>query len=159
MVVGRLSFGGLQSAVSVLAGLATLAGGVYSAVQYAKAAPPPQTGELLAVVHTARTDRAVPGATVEVLTPEDALVATLGVTDDGLARRSLAEGAYRVRVVAPHFAPNTREVRVDPGATAEVRFQLAAHEASGGRRREAPSGRPVSRGIDAARRFLQRLGL
>ena len=120
--------------------------------------PAPGTGELLAVVRTARSDRAVPGATVEVLTREDALVATVDATDDGFARRSLAEGAYRVRVTAPHFAPNTREVRVDPGATAEVRFQLAALEPN--RRRSADAGgHPVSRGIGAARRFLQRLGL
>ena len=97
------------------------------------------------------TDRALPGSAIEVLTPQDARVATLTASDDGSARRALAEGSYRVRVTAPRFRTQTREVQVQRGATAEVRCELA--EVSDG------GGHPVSRTVGAAQRFLHGLGL
>jgi hypothetical protein len=148
-VVGKESFASLQSVVSFLVGLVSLSGAVYSAVRFVK--PSPATGEVLAVVRVANTDRALPGSAIEVLTLQDALIATLAANDDGSARRVLAEGAYRVRVTAPHFRAQTREVQVQRGGTAEVRFALAPVSDGG--------AHPVSRTVGAAQRFLHGLGL
>ncbi|TMB04752.1 MAG: hypothetical protein E6J70_03460 [Deltaproteobacteria bacterium] len=88
MEVGK-GFASLQSAVGLLAGLASLSGALYSAVQFVN--PAPRTGEILALVRAAKTDRPLPGTTVEILTPQDVLVATLNAGDDpgraGAARR------------------------------------------------------------------------
>src|SRR5689334_14632989 len=105
--------------MSFLVGLVSLTGALYSAMRFVK---PPATGEVLAVVRAAKTDSALPGSAIEILTPQDALVATLTASDS--ARRALAEGSYRVRVTAPRFRAQTREVQVQRGATAEVRFEL-----------------------------------
>jgi len=147
--VGKGSFASLQSGVSFLVGLVSLSGALYSAVRLVK--PAPAAGAVLAVVRAANTERALPGSAIEVLTLQDALVATLTASDDGSARRALPEGAYRVRVTAPHFRMQTREVQVQGGGTAEVRFALAPVSDGG--------GHPVSRTVGAAQRFLHGLGL
>src|SRR2546428_12384188 len=138
----------LQAAVSFLVGRVSLTGALCSAMRFVR--PAPATGEALAVVRAAKTDRALPGSATEVLTPQDALVAPLTASDDGSARRALAEGSYRVRVTAPRFRAQTREVQVQRGATAEVRFELAL---------VSDGGHPVSRTVGAAQRFLHGLGL
>ena len=149
--MGKGLFSSLQSVVGLLAGLASLSGAMYSAVRFVK--PAPVTGEIVAVVRTARGDKPVPGTMIEILTPQDALVATLAASDDGSARRILTEGSYRLRASAPAFTAQTRSVQVARGATAEVRFQLAQQARSDG------GAHPVSRSVGAAQRFLHRLGL
>lgn len=149
-MVVKGSFASLQSVVSFLVGLVSLGGAVYSAMQFVNPAAQ-ATGEVLAVVRAANTDRALPGSAIEVLTPQDALIATLTADDDGSARRPLAEGVYRVRVTAPRFRAQTREVHVQRGGTAEVRFALAPVSDGG--------AHPVSRTVGAAQRFLHGLGL
>ncbi|TMA67291.1 MAG: carboxypeptidase regulatory-like domain-containing protein [Deltaproteobacteria bacterium] len=159
MVVGK-GFASLQSAVSLLAGLASLSGALYSAVQFAK--PAPRTGDILAIVRGSKSDKAPPGTTVEILTPQDALVATLKPGDDGSARGVLEEGPYRMRATAPRFEAQTRDVQVQRGATAEVRLQLVQQDADEGPSRARRSGdraRPISRAVGGAQRFLHRLGL
>jgi len=148
LVVGKGSLASLQSVMSFLVGLVSLTGALYSAMRFVK--PVAATGEVLAVVRAAKTDSALPGSAIEILTPQDALVATLTASDDGSARRALAEGSYRVRVTAPRFRAQTREVQVQRGATAEVRFELA---------QVSDGGHPVSRTVGAAQRFLHGLGL
>jgi len=162
VVVGK-GFASLQSAVSLLAGLASLSGALYSAVQFAK--PAPRTGDILAIVRGSKSDKAPPGTTVEILTPQDALVATLKPGDDGSARGVLEEGPYRMRATAPRFEAQTRDVQVQRGATAEVRLQLVQQDADEGpssasrTRRSGDRARPISRAVGGAQRFLHRLGL
>jgi hypothetical protein len=81
-------------------------------------------GDLVAIVQDARSGRAVADATVEVLTPRDALVTTLGA-GGGEARSEMKEGPYRLRVTHPRFAPETRQIQVIAGQTTEVRVRLA----------------------------------
>ena len=154
-------FASLQSAVSLLAGLASLSGALYSAVQFVKPGAP-RTGEIRAIVRAAKGDKTPPGATVEILTPQDTLVATLKPGDDGSARGVLDEGPYRMRATAPRFEPQTRDVQVQRGATAEVRLQLVQQEvddvATAGRGRRS-GVRPLSRALGGAQRFVHRLGL
>jgi hypothetical protein len=160
--VGKAPLGSLQSIVSLLAGILSISGAMYSAVRWVK--PASAAGEIVAVVRAARSDRPVPGTTIEVLTPADALVATVAAGDDGYGRHTVAEGTYHVRVSAPRFVAQTRDVQVQPGTTAEVRFRLATDDGNtpsptAGRRRTDTSTHPVSRGVGAAERFLHRLGL
>ena len=158
MAVGKGSFASLQTTVSLLAGLTSLAGAAYSAVRLVS--PASSGGEVVAVIRSAGTEKGVAGATIEILTPEDAVVATLAGGDEGNARRVLPEGTYKLRAMAPRFDPQTRDVRVHRDAVAEVRFALKPHEErnTDARRGGSPAN-PVSRSVGAAQRFLQRLGL
>ncbi|TMB77533.1 MAG: hypothetical protein E6J46_08720, partial [Chloroflexi bacterium] len=73
--MGKGSLASLQSVMSFLVGLVSLTGALYSAMRFVK--PAAATGEVLAVVRAAKTDSALPGSAIEILTPQDALVATL----------------------------------------------------------------------------------
>lgn len=145
---------GTQAVIGLVAGLFSVIGGLYTSVQYFTR--PSDTGELLAVVHDARTDRPVIGPNVEILGADDAIVTTLGAGESGEARTRLRQGVYRVRVTHPRYAADTRRIRVGAGQTAEVRIQLAP-------RAPAPSPpavvtratRVASEGVNAVRRFLE----
>ena len=145
--------------IGLVAGLTSIVGALYSAVQYAK--PTPTTGEIVAVVRMAGTDQPVAGATIEVLTPENALVATLTPAADGEARQTLREGTYRVRVAAPRFDAQARAIQVQPGGSAPIRFALAQHvdPPSPSAGRKASLAAPVGKTLNAAQRFFQKLGL
>jgi hypothetical protein len=154
----RGSISSLQSIVGILAGISSIAGAVYSAMQYAK--PVPKTGQVVAVVRAAGSDEPLPGATVEVLTPANALVATLTPDADGQSRQALREGPYRLRVTAPRCDAQMRAVEIQPGATAELRFALAPHvdpPPTAGRKPDGPA--PAAKPVSATRRFFQRFGL
>jgi hypothetical protein len=143
----RPSFSSFQSVIAFAAGLSSVVGAIYSGVQYVR--PAAHVGEMVAVVRDARTDTPVRGGSIEVLTLENAVVATLTPADDGSARRPLAAGPYRLRVRHPRFHDETRQVEVAPGATVEVRFLLA--------QRGDDASRPTP--IGAAKKFFRRLGL
>ncbi len=149
------SFSGFQSVIGLLAGLISILGGTYSAVQLF-ARPAPSFGEVVAIVREARTEKPVPDATVEIFTTQDALVTTV-TAYSGRVRQPLKEGAYRLRVSHPKFGPDTRQVQVVSGQTAEVRFQL-----SQSRLGSSPVGtatRAVSEGVGAVKQFIRGLGL
>jgi len=149
--------------VSLLAGLASLSGALYSGMEYVK--PAPRTGEILVAVRSAKADKPPPGATVEILTPTDTLIATLKPGDDGHARQVLDEGAYHLRATAPLFEAQMRDVQVRRGATAEVGIQLVQKDPdpdpdSAPTKVTRRSGvRPLSRALGGAQRFVHRLGL
>ena len=162
MTVGRASFASLQAAISVGAGIVSIAGALYSAVRYVK--PAPGTIDLVAVTRSDGSDRPLAGASIAVLAPDDAVVATLTTGDDGHARGPLREGQYHLHASAPHFVGQTRDVRVTAGEVADVRLQLAPEEsptAGRGRTPRQADGRtgPISRGVGAAGQFLRRFGL
>jgi hypothetical protein len=149
--VTKPSFTAVQSLVGLAAGLVSIIGAAYSVVQVF--APAPQYGEVVAIVREARTDRPVADATIEVFTGEDALVTTV-TADKGLARQSLKEGLYRLRVSHPRFGAETRHVQVQARQTAEVRFQLR----SGGSSPVGTATRAVNEGVGAVSRFIRGLG-
>src|SRR5215470_6719128 len=103
---------GMQSVIGLLAGIFSVVGGVYTGVQYFHRAQ--DTGELVTVIHDARTDRPVTGPNIEILGADDAIVTTLGAGDSGQVRTRLREGTYRVRVTHPRYTPDTRRVRARP---------------------------------------------
>jgi len=162
--VARPSLSSFQSVVGLVAGITSICGALYSAVEHWQ--PIPRLGDVVAVVRDGHTERPLPGATVEVLTPEDALVTTLTPAGDGRAETRLREGTYRLRAIHPQRGEETRDVEVLPGQTAEVRFQLAREDAAPvrrGARTGSPSrrtlGDAVERGVSAAHGLLRRLGL
>jgi hypothetical protein len=153
-VVGRFST--LQSVVALVAGLSSIVGAGYSALSTLRSAPTP--GVIVAAVRSAGKNRPLPRAVVDVATYEDTLVATMISADDGLARRSLAAGTYRVRVRHPGFIDAVREVHVASDRTVDVHFVL---EPRGQSDRVATAERPASprtseTPVDAAARAVDR---
>ena len=143
----RPSFSSVQSLVALAAGFCSIAGGIYSGVEYLR--PAPRAGEMIAVVHDARTSKPVTGGSIEILAADESLVATLSPSDNGLAHHALRPGAYRLRVRHPRFASETRSIEVPEGGSVEVRFELAQRDA------DAANGKTP---VGAAKRLLQRLG-
>jgi hypothetical protein len=169
-VVGKSSFSTMQSIVALVAGLSSIVGAAYSAVGSFRAAP--ASGDVVAVVRDATTAEPVPSAVIEVLTSENALVTTMTPGDDGLARRTVPPGTYRIRVAHPAFVEQARDVQVTPNETTEVRLALAHRARGTSAARAAPAPAPtrtgdpivdgathaVDRGVSVGRRLLGRLG-
>lgn len=142
--VRRISFSRIQSVVATLAGIASIAGAAFSVVQFAR---PGNTGELVATVLAAGSHRSVSDATVEVLTTENALVATLTPDSAGRVTQELREGVYVVRVSHPRYAADVRRIQVQPRQTIEIKTTLRAGSST-------PIERAVSKGANSIRRAL-----
>jgi len=181
--VKRWSFSGLQAMVGLIAGVTSIVGAAYSAVDTFRPAPGP--GEVVVTVRDAAA-HPVTAPVVEVLGTDDTIVTTIIPGDDGVARHAVVAGAYRVRVVHPDFREVERAVQVTPDTETDLTLVLErkprattiasttpppspARVASTAPARQARSparrGTPVDdaaesahRGISAGRRFLSRLG-
>ncbi|HEV8587025.1 MAG TPA: carboxypeptidase-like regulatory domain-containing protein [Methylomirabilota bacterium] len=132
-----LSLSRAQTIFGLVAALLSIGGSMYG---YLRVTRPPDVGELITIVRD-RADKPLGEATVEVLTPKDALVTTLVAAEPG-ARTSLKEGTYRLRVSHPKYGAETRTVQVIAGQTSEIRVRLSPRAAT------APGGSPVG---DASR--------
>ncbi|MBI4636468.1 MAG: carboxypeptidase regulatory-like domain-containing protein [Candidatus Rokubacteria bacterium] len=141
----------LQTIIGLTTGLLTIAGAVYSGVQYLR--PVPSLGEVVAIVHDAKSGVPVPDATIEILTPQNALVTTLTSKEPGRARGSLKEGQYRLRVSHPRFGAEVRQIQVVAGQTAEVRVRLA--QRAGGSSPLGEAERTINEGVSAVKRLFQ----
>jgi hypothetical protein len=117
----------VQAVIGVLAGLLTIVGTIVS--YSGLTTPAPVLGELVAVVHASRTHKPLLDATVEILTPEDAIVTTLTPQPDGRITRKLKEGRYRIRVTHPILVSETRVVEVHAGQKSELRVALVPRPA------------------------------
>ena len=71
-----------------------------------------------------RTERALPGATVEILSSNNAVVTTLRANSLGRTRYALVEGPYRIRVSHPQYGSEIRDVQVLPSQAAEIPVHL-----------------------------------
>jgi len=140
-----LSLSGVQAAVGTVAGIATIVAAAFSLMQVAR---PANTGELVAIVQDAGSRRSVADATVEVLTTQNAIVATLTPDSAGRATQELREGVYIVRVSHPRYSAEARRVRVLPRQTTEMRANLRAGSSS-------PIERAVDGGVSAVRKALR----
>ena len=139
-----VSFSRFQSIVATLAGIASVTGAAFSVVQYAR---PADTGELVAIVAAAGSHQVVANATVEVLTTDNALVATLTPDSAGRVTQELKEGVYVVRVTHPRYAADVRRIRVQPRQTIEIKTTLHSGSSS-------PIERALSKGAGSIRRAL-----
>jgi len=100
------------------------------------------------IVEAAGSRRGVTDATVEVLTTQNAIVATLTPDSAGRAAQELTEGVYLVRVSHPRYAAEVRRVQVLPRQTVEIRASLRAGSSS-------PIAHAVNNGVSAVRRALR----
>ena len=177
----RWSFSGLQAAVGLIAGVTSIVGAAYSAVDTLRPAPNP--GEVVVTVRDVAA-QPVTAPVVEVLGADNAIVTTMIPGEDGVARRALVAGAYRVRVVHPDFREAERAVQVTPDTTTDLTLVLerkphaiatttpppspsrvastaSAHPTRAPARRGTPvddAAESAHRGIAAGRRFLSRFG-
>jgi hypothetical protein len=139
-----LSLSRIQSVVAILAGVVSVGGAAASVVPFAR---PANTGELVAVVRVAGTQRSIADATVEVLTTDNAIVARLSPDAAGRVSRELREGVYLVRVSHPRYAAEVRRIQVQPGQTVAITATLRQGASS-------PLDRTVNKGVSAVRRAL-----
>lgn len=130
--------------MGTLAGITSIAGAAFSVVQFAR---PANTGDLVAVVQTTGPPGSVTDATIEVLTPQNAIVATLTPDSTGRVTQELTEGVYVVRVSHPRYAPEVRRIQVSPRQTVEMRASLRPGSSS-------PIKRAVNSGVGAVRKTL-----
>lgn len=144
----NVSLSGLQTAIGLTAGIVSIAGALFAIPGFFT--PAPGKGEVVAIVQDAKTEKAVSDATIEILTPQNAVVTTLTPNWSGKARYTLDEGHYRVRVSHPRFAAEIRQVQVVSRQTAEVRVQLRAGASSALRHAE----RVIDEGVSAMRRLF-----
>ncbi|PYU90258.1 MAG: hypothetical protein DMG08_18620 [Acidobacteria bacterium] len=121
-VLPNISLPRLQTFVSLAAGILSVTGALVAITGLFK--PAPGKGELVAIVQETKTEKAVPDATIEILTPQGAIVTTLTPDSFGKARCTLDEGHFRVRVSHPRFGDEVREVQVVSRQSTEVRVQL-----------------------------------
>ena len=148
LAVLNMSLSRFQTIIGLTAGLVSIVGTLVSATQFFK--PAPAMGEVVAVVQEAKSEKAVSGATIEILTPRNALVTTLTPNSLGRARYTLPEGAYRLRVSHPRFGAEVRQIQVFSGQTAEVPVRLRAGSSSP----LVHAERAVSEGVLAVRRLF-----
>jgi hypothetical protein len=139
-LVRGLSLSRIQTLVATLAGIVSVGGAALSVVEFARGG---NTGELVAVVQAAGSHRIVSDATIEILTTQDALVATLTPDATGRAAQELKEGVYVVRISHPRYAAEARRIQVMPQQTTEIRTNLRAGSSS-----------PVNRATGAVRKAL-----
>ena len=136
-----------QAIVGITAGFLSIGATVWGILFATRA---PHGGEIVLIVQEARSDKPLADATVELLTPKDALITTL-VTKDGRARQKLTEGTYRLRVSHAGFTTEVRQIQVVPGQNQEIRIRLAARPVD-----KHPSGDRASP-LDKASEGLKKL--
>ena len=139
-----LSLSRIQSVVAILAGVVSVAGAAGSVVQFTR---PANMGAVTVDVRAASSQRSVADATVEVLTTDNALVATLKPDAAGHVTQNLHEGIYVVRVSHPRYAADVRRVQVQPQQTVAVTSLLRQGSSSA-------LDRTVNKGVSAVRRAL-----
>ena len=113
-----------QALVGLTAGILSIGATVWGIVFATR--PPVTTGEVVAIVLDARTEKPVPNAIVELGTPQGALISTL-LAKEGLVRQTVKEGLYRMRVIHPKFGVEVRPVYVLAGHSQEIRVRIAPH--------------------------------
>jgi hypothetical protein len=139
-----LTLSRFQAIVGTMAAIISVTGAAVSLVEFAR----PATGELVAVVQAAGSRRSVSDSTIEVLTTQNAIVATLTPDSTGRATKELTEGVYIVRVSHPRYDADVRRIQVLPRETVEIRASLRAGSSS-------PIQRALNNGKNAVRRALR----
>lgn len=138
-----------QAIVGITAGFLSIGATVWGFLFATRA---PHSGEVLMIVQEARTDKPLAAATVEFLTPKDALITTV-LTKDGQARQKLTEGPYRLRVSHPGFTTEVRQIQVLAGHNQEIRIHLAVRPVE-----KATSGdraSPIDKAAEGFRKLLR----
>jgi hypothetical protein len=146
----NVSLSGFQTFVGLTTGVLSILGALFAIRNYFM--PAAGKGEVVAMILDGKTDKAVSDATVEILTPNNAIVTTLKPNFFGKASYTLQEGQYRIRVNHPKFAAEVRQVHVVSGQSAEIRVRLRS--GASGPLREA--GQLIDEGVSAVRRLFEK---
>ena len=147
----------VQALVGVLAGCLTIIGTLVSYTGLTKP-PAPVQGEIVAHIQLGHTHKPLPGATVEILTAQDAIVTTLTPELDGRVSRKLKEGRYRLRVTHPNLVSETRTVEVHAGQQSQVRVALVPRPTPRVVRTVAAAVKVDEPEPNAFRKFFKNLG-
>ena len=153
--VGDVTFSRFQAVVGTLAGLISIGGAAFSAVPFER---PPDTGRLVAIVQAADSRRSVSDAIVEVLTTEEAIVATLTLDGNGQATKELPQGVYVVRIRHPRYTADLHRIQVLPAESVEIRAMLKAPRAaatSAARKTRSPIKRAVGGSVNAVKKAFR----
>jgi hypothetical protein len=140
-----VSLSRVQAIIGTLAGIISIGGALFSVTPLAQAFT---RGELVTMVQDAASHRGVADATIEVLTTQNDIVATLTPDATGRARQDLKEGVYVVRISHPRYAADVHRVQVLSRQTVEIRATLHAGTSS-------PIERAVNDGVRALRKALR----
>lgn len=143
---GSISLNGVRTVVLLIAASMSISGFVYN---YLRAASVPTHGELLTVIRDPR-QTPLSDAQVEVLTLQEAPVASFSAAAPPGGPRVLKEGTYRLRVTHPKHVTETRLVQVIAGHTSEVRLKLAPRVGPA----PAPAETATASPLGDARRFV-----
>jgi hypothetical protein len=143
-VAGGASLSRVQAIVGTVAGVISIVGAIFSISPFAQAST---SGELVATVQDAGS-RGISDATVQVLTAQNDIVATLTPDASGRVTQDLREGVYVVRISHPRYAAEVRRVQVFSRQTVEIRATLHAGSSS-------PLDRAVNNGVRAVRKALR----
>jgi hypothetical protein len=141
----HLTLSRFHAIVGIIAGFISISVGLYTYLHFSKPGSP-VVGEIVAIVHDARTGKPVTDATVEILTLKGAVVTTLTSGAEGQARGNLREGTYRLRVIHPRFVAEARQVQIAAGQTAEVRLNLV---------QPAPKTGPIDDAVGAVKKIFK----
>jgi hypothetical protein len=139
-----------QAIVGITAGFLSIGATVWGILFATRA--PAHSGEVVMIVQESRTGKPLAAATVEFLTPKDALITTV-VTKDGQARQKLTEGAYRLRVSHPGFSTEVRQIQVLAGYNQEIRINLAPRSVEKASSRDRAS--PIDKAAEGIRKLLR----
>ena len=120
----KFSLSRVQTLVSLTAGLVSITGALIAIPNFFKSVH--GKGELVTIVQDAKTGKALSDATIEILTPQGALIATATPNASGTATSKLDPGHFRVHVSHPQLGDQTREVQVVSSQSTEIRVQLRA---------------------------------
>src|SRR5581483_9785684 len=134
-----VSLSRVQSIVGTTAGVISIVGALFSLTPLGRFT---STGQLVATVQEAGTHRTIADATVEVMTADNTIVATLTPDSDGRVRQNLKEGVYVVRISHPRYAADVRRIQMQPRQTMEIKASLHAGSSS-------PMERAVNDGMRA----------
>lgn len=140
-----VSLSRVQAIVGTTAGVISITGALFSVTPLARLT---STGQLVATVQDAGTHRSVSDATIEVITPDNTIVASLTPDGSGRATQNLKEGVYIVRISHPRYAADVRRIQMQPRQTMEIKASLHAGSSS-------PMERAVNDGIRAVKRALR----
>ena len=141
----NVSLSRVQAIVGTIAGAISIAGALLSVSPLAQAFT---SGQLVATLQEAGSHRAVTGATIEILTTENHVVATITPDATGRATQDLKEGVYVVRISHPRYVAEVRRIQVFSRQTVELRATMHAG---------APSqvDRAVNDGVRAVRKAFR----
>jgi len=121
-----VTFSRVQAVIGTVAGILSIVGAIFSwpLMRFS------HSGQLVATVQEAASHHGVPDATIEVLTPQNDIVATLSPDSTGRATQDLNEGVYVVRVSHPRYAAQERRIQVQSRRTVEITTNLRAGSSS-----------------------------